>query len=155
MLKERAMEFVVIVKLSDDFTKRLNIYQGKEGLQIQGFNELNSNHSQLHSVINYRIFYAKNVSEHSTYKITFGNPMQPEYQKEFTIPSNQEYLEIFFAANGVFPLRRGNLRFKICNIGFQTCPTGLIVSHRTKITDIDRNFPCAYHQLMISFFSLC
>lgn len=53
------MEFVVIVKLSDDFTKRLNIYQGKEGLQIQGFNELNSNHSQLHSVINYRIFYAK------------------------------------------------------------------------------------------------
>ena len=96
MLKERAMEFVVIVKLSDDFTKRLNIYQGKEGLQIQGFNELNSNHSQLHSVINYRIFYAKNVSEHSTYKITFGNPMQPEYQKEFTIPSNQEYLEIFF-----------------------------------------------------------
>ena len=72
------MEFVVIVKLSDDFTKRLNIYQGKEGLQIQGFNELNSNHSQLHSVINYRIFYAKNVSEHSTYKITFGNPMQPE-----------------------------------------------------------------------------
>ncbi len=90
------MEFIVIVRLSDAFTKKLNTYQGEEGLQIKGFNELNPNHPQLHSVINYRIFYAKNISEYSTYEITFGNPKYPEHQKKFTIPSNQEYLEISF-----------------------------------------------------------